>query len=230
MAGPVGACAELTAHHLWNALLHRFLRRSDAMGAQEGRIYPVYISSSEERLMSTRLVVVLIATLLCGCSSVEMVKVHDDDDSLQKVNRAMRGQVVKLELQNGERMNITSAYMASDSLTWFDGRTNTLKAEPTSNVREVSVRRAGRGAVGGLIVGAVAGAAFGGIRAVAEGDDPGVGNDPVAATKEKKLRVYPVAHAVYASLITTPIGAIIGAQKRFRIESQEVSPAAVSKR
>lgn len=178
--------------------------------------------------MSTRLVVMLFATLLCGCSSVEMVKTQDEDDSIRKVNRAIRGQVVRLELNDGETMNVTSAYVASDSVTWIDRRTNTLRGEPTSNVREVSVRKAGRGAIGGLVVGAVAGAAFGGIRAAVEGDDPV--EDPLAISRGEKLRVYPVAHAVYASLITTPIGAIIGTRKTYRFETQDVPPSVVTKR
>lgn len=178
--------------------------------------------------MSTRLAVALMAVLLCGCSSVEMVKMDEGDQSLHKVNRAVRGQVVRLDLHSGEKKNVMSLHVAPDSVTWIDRKTNTIKGEPLANVREISVRKAGRGALRGLLVGVVVGAAVGGARALAQGDDPV--EDPLAITKEEKLRMFPIAHAVYASLLSTPIGAMLGTRQRFQFETKVYPPARVTQR
>lgn len=60
-----------------------------------------------------------------------------------------------------------------------------------------------------------------------EGDDPL--DDPLAITREEKLRIFPAAHAVYATLVTTPIGAIIGTRKVYRFNN-EGFPSTVSTR
>lgn len=178
--------------------------------------------------MLTRFSVLLGIALMCGCSSVETVSTDHDDPSFRKVNRAVRGQVVRMELHNGETRSVTSLHVAPDSVTWFNPRSNTLESEPTANVRELSVRKAGRGAITGLVVGAVVGAAAGGVRAAMEGDDPT--SDPLAITRGEKLRIFPPAHAVYASLISTPIGAILGSKKRYRFEQHPEVPPTVTQR
>ncbi len=178
--------------------------------------------------MLTRLVVILGVVFIGGCSSVEMVNTNNEDPAFQNVNRAVRGQIVQMELHNGKTMNVTSVHVDADSVTWIDRRSNSLKAEPTSNVRELSVRKAGRGAITGLVVGAVVGAAAGGVRAAVEGDDPT--SDPLAITKGEKFRIFPPAHALYASLFSTPIGAILGSRKRFRFEEEPALPPTVTQR
>ena len=174
-----------------------------------------------------RLAVVLMAAYLCGCSSIEMVKMDEGDQSYREVNSAVRGQIARLDLHSGERKNVMALRVAPDSVTWFDGKTNTMKGEPTANVREISVRKAGRGVLRGLVVGVVVGAAVGGARAVAQGDDPV--SDPLAITRGEKLRMFPIAHAVYASLLSTPMGAIFAPRQRFRFEST-VFPTRVTAR
>ena len=167
--------------------------------------------------MTTRLLVTLAAAVLwCGCSSVGTVNTDRDASGLQEVNRAVRGKVVHLKLHGGETMNVVGVRVAPDSLTWVNHKANRIESLATSSIDELSIRKAGSGAVRGLVVGALAGAAAGGVRAGLQGDDPA--NDPLSLTKEEKYRVYPVAHAVYASLLSTPIGAMIGTKKVYRFE------------
>lgn len=183
--------------------------------------------------MLTRFSVLLGVLLMCGCSSVETIRTEGDAQSIRKMNRDLRGQVVRMELHSGETMHVTSLYVESDSVTWIDGRSNTLRSERTVNIRELSVRKAGKGALVGLAAGVVVGAGIGVVRAVAEGDDPA--SDPIGATREEKVRIYPPAHAVYTSLISTPIGAALGSKKSYRFESPHPqpeldAPAAVTRR
>lgn len=178
--------------------------------------------------MSARLFMAIGATvLMCGCSSVETVTTGGSGSEFREVNRAVRGKVVRLKMHDGSAMHVVGVNVAADSVTWIDRDANTLKALSTESVRELSIHKTGRGAVKGFVVGAVAGAAFGGVRASMEGDDPI--SDPLALTRDEKLRIYPFAHAVYSVLVSTPIGAIIGTRKVYRFENAGL-PAVISER
>ncbi len=165
----------------------------------------------------------LAIVVLSGCTSMLTIEHNRRTAAYDEVNRAVRGKVARLVLHDGSRMDAVDVHVDAESLTWLDRRTNTLESIPTTDVREVSVVRAGAHAVRGLIAGLAAGAAVGGLRAAIEGDDPELGADPFALTRAEKLRIYPAAHAVYASLFTTPIGAVLSARRTYRFEAADVT-------
>ncbi len=178
--------------------------------------------------MSARILVTLAAAVLwSGCSSVGTISTQGDESALREVNRAVHGKVVRVDLREGQRLHVVGLRVEADSVTWIDRKSNTLESLPTSSIRQVSIHKTGSGALRGLLVGAVVGAAAGGVRATMEGDDPL--DDPLAITREEKLRIFPAAHAVYATLVTTPIGAIIGTRKVYRFNN-EGFPSTVSTR
>lgn len=157
----------------------------------------------------------LLLVALQGCSSVQTVSTSGETrTSYAEVNQAVRGKVVRVQFKEGASIQVVGLQVAPDSLSWVDPQANALKRYPTADVREVSIVKAGRGALAGLLVGAVLGAGVGAARAVMQGDDPP--EDPIGLTQEEKLQIFPVAHAVYASLVTVPIGAIVGGRHRFR--------------
>ncbi|MEX2400764.1 MAG: hypothetical protein WD423_08325 [Rhodothermales bacterium] len=153
-----------------------------------------------------------------GCASVQTVETHGGDASFNQLNRAVKGKVVRVRLLDGSEMNVVGVQVDADSLSWLDREANTLVAISTGDVAEISVVKTESGALRGLLVGAIAGAVAGGVRAAAEGDDPNMGADPLAKTRDEKLRIYPAAHAVYAVLVTTPVGAILGTRQIYRVE------------
>lgn len=178
--------------------------------------------------MLARLLVPLCAVLLlCGCAGVETVTTGMDDSGLRSVNRAVGGKVVRMDLRDGRTIHVVGLHVGPDSVTWVDRKTNAFRSLPTHSVHQVSFHKTGAGAIRGLLFGVVVGAAFGGVRASMEGDDPI--SDPLALTREEKLRIYPWAHAAYAVLATTPIGAMIGTREVFRFRNGGV-PAVVTKR
>ena len=166
----------------------------------------------------------LVLVLFTGCSSVRTVSTADDArTSYSDVNRAVRGKVVRIAFANGESVSVTGVHVSPDSLTWVDMRGNKLRSERMSNVREISIVKAGRGAVVGLLAGAVVGAGLGVARAYQQGDDPA--SDPVGVDVEEKARNFATAHALYVSLVTTPLGAIIGSRNKFRFDHEPEMPA-----
>lgn len=170
--------------------------------------------------MSVRIPGVLVLFLVfAGCTSVRPVDTTGGDAAYSEVNRGVRGKVARVTLRDGSRMDVVGVRIDADSLSWLDRKANRVDGVPTREVQEVSVVKAGAGALRGLLVGVVVGAAAGGVRAAIEGDDPDLGSDPLAITQEKKYQIYPAAHAAYAALATTPLGAILGTRKIYRFES-----------
>ena len=168
-------------------------------------------------------------TLLGGCSSIRTVHVSEDASSFKEVNRAVRGKVAVMTLNDGSKMHVVGLNVEPEWATWVDRKENKIASVPTSDVREIKVVKAGPGALRGLVIGAVIGAAAGGLRAAAEGDDPA--HDPIGLSREEKLEQFPPAHALYAALATTPLGAIIGSRRTFRFEaSASVTEDTVSRR
>lgn len=162
-----------------------------------------------------------ILLALSGCASVHSVDTTAGDASFSQVNRAVKGKVAHLTLVDGSEMNVVGVQVDADSLSWLDREANRLAAVSTGDVAEIHLVKTGSGALRGLIIGALVGAAAGGVRAAVEGDDPNLGADPLAKTGDAKLRIYPAAHAVYAMLIATPIGAALGTREIYQFEPRE---------
>ncbi len=164
----------------------------------------------------------LTVAVLAGCTSVRSVDVNGGTAAYSDVNRGVKGKVTRVLLRDGTKMDVVGVRVDDESLSWMNRGANTLESVPRRDVRQVSVVKAGYGAFRGLLVGVIAGAAIGGVRAAVEGDDPDLGTDPLAVTQEEKFRIYPVAHAVYAALAATPVGAILGTRRVYLFEPDGV--------
>lgn len=165
--------------------------------------------------MITRTALLLLA-LICtgGCSSVRLVDAGSGGEATRQFNQDVEGKVARVTFVDGRETHVVGARVEGTRFTWVDRERNVVESVPIHLIAEVDFVRAGAGALRGLLVGAVVGAAAGGVRAALEGDDPI--DDPFGATQDEKYRIYPVAHAVYASLVTTPIGAIVGTRRIYR--------------
>lgn len=161
--------------------------------------------------------VVLVMVVLAGtgCASVRTVHLEGaDGPDLVQVNRAVQGKVARITLDQGEPRSVVGVHLTPDSLYWVDLRANALRSVPMHAVREVRVVKAGQGAMKGLVAGALLGAGVGVLRAFLQGDDPV--DDPIGISQSEKLRLFPPVHALYASLFTVPLGAIIGSHRVYR--------------
>ncbi|HEX7070864.1 MAG TPA: hypothetical protein VF190_08665 [Rhodothermales bacterium] len=161
------------------------------------------------------LLLVLVVATLAGCGSVR--EVHTNDTSAieaSRVNSATRGKLVRVHLRDGSKAYAVGVHVAPDTTSWLDPAKATYIAVPTSDVGKVTLMRAGQGALVGLGTGIVLGVGTGILRAQLEGDDP-VNQFPSKTTSEK-MTTLPLAHTAYASLITAPLGAIIGRKNTYR--------------
>jgi hypothetical protein len=160
------------------------------------------------------LLLLLVATLV-GCGSVREVRTQDAATiEASRVNKATRGKLARVHLRDGEKIYAVGIHVAPDSTSWLDPQSAQYTVVPTSDVGRVTVMRAGQGALVGIGTGIVLGVATGILRAELEGDDP-VNQFPSRTTAEK-MTILPLAHSAYATLVTAPIGAIIGRKNTYR--------------
>ena len=159
------------------------------------------------------LALALLALLLAGCGHARVVQ-PEADPPFQAVNADVRGKVARVTLHDGSDYKAFAVLVAADTTTWIDVETNDVVAVATDDIRQVQVVRTGRGALVGMGLGVLAGAAVGTFRAWRQGDDP-VG-EPFRLTQEEKYTLFPVAHAVYGLLVSTPLGAAVGTRDTYR--------------
>ena len=162
------------------------------------------------------LLALLLVIALAGCGSVRDVHTGTTAEIEQsRVNRTMRGRLARVYMNSGEKIYGAGVRVAPDSTSWVDPQSATYVVVATDDVSKITLMRAGQGALVGIGAGLVVGVATGILRANLEGDDP-VGQ-PISLTQSEKMTVLPLAHSAYASLVTTPLGAIIGRKNTFRL-------------
>lgn len=164
----------------------------------------------------------LLVALATGCTHTRSVNPSDyEGTEFRKMNRAASGKVARVTLTNGRAVTVLSVQVTPDSTSWLDDDSNRITGVATSEIESIRVVKAGPGAFAGLLSGIVIGGALGATRAISEGDDPNLGVSAYAMSQERKLLIFPLAYAAYASLATTPIGAIIGSRYVFRLDAND---------
>ncbi len=159
---------------------------------------------------------ILLTLLMAGCGSVRNVQTTDHATiEASRVNRATRGKLARVHMHDGAKTYGLGVHVAPDSTSWLDPQSAEYRAVATDDVSRVTIVRAGQGALVGLGAGLVIGVATGIYRAQSEGDDPTGGVS--SKTQSEKMLIYPLAHSAYASLVTVPLGAIIGRKNTFRL-------------
>lgn len=176
-------------------------------------------------MLNRLLLLGLLVVLFTGCSTTRTVTPTElDRDAFYDVNQTVRGRITELSLRDGREVVGVNVFVAPDSTSWYDRKAERTRVVATSSVERVRVLRTGRAALWGLGLGVAAGAAFGGARALYEGDDDPAA-DNLAMTGDRKLVVYPFAHSAYAVLASTPLGALIGSHDTFYFEPSGTSTA-----
>jgi hypothetical protein len=177
--------------------------------------------------MLFRSLILISAVALVGCSGVRQVGTNGNGDySYEQVNKDVRGKVARITFNGGSELSVVGLRVEADSISWVDHRNNRLRSAATDDVRRISMVKAGPGALVGLVVGSLVGAGVGAYRGWIMGDDPP--DDLIGITREEKVRLFAKAHAVYFSLGSIPLGAIIGARRTYRFPVAAPPPPVVS--
>lgn len=172
-------------------------------------------------------IILCAAVAVAGCSGVRQVGTSGKSTySYEQVAKDVRGKVARITFDSGSSLSVVGLRVEADSVSWVDHRNNRLRSAGTADIREISVVKATGGAFVGLVLGALTGAGVGTYRAWVLGDDPE--GDPLGITREEKMRLFPAIHAVYFSLGSIPLGAMIGARRTYRFPASPPPPAVVS--
>jgi len=167
---------------------------------------------------------VALAVLVAGCSQTRMVNTTSPASLAEsRINRVTNNRLADVDLVDGRSMYAVDVEVGIETTSWVHPTAGDVIEMPTSQIERITVVRAGQGALLGLGAGVILGGTFGFARALIEGDDPP--GDPLSTTRGEKMYLYPAAHAVYASIGTTAIGAIVGRKVKFQLTNGSVEDA-----
>ena len=106
-----------------------------------------------------------------GCAHTQSQSVASEDGRARINLRASERPAV-IAIEGQRRQTVEALHVAADLTTWLDPETGGLRSAPTSEVEAVTFRRPGYGALEGLAVGALVGAALGFVAYEIERGDP----------------------------------------------------------
>ena len=142
------------------------------------------------------LVLFVLAIGLAGCSHTETATIATADGRAEINTRAERGHAM-VALEGERRRPVDDLRVAPDITVWTDAKTGEPRSAPTSEIRAITFRRDGIGALKGAAIGAAVGATLG---LIAGGFDDG----------GSFLSRPPGAYAVLVGTSGAAIGAIAG--------------------
>ncbi len=172
--------------------------------------------------MKTRNFFLLTVTLfLCsGCTHLRTFKTYDD---INAVSKDRKGQII---LVNDRGFAGRDFHLADDSTRWRDLNTNEAQSISTSQIREIKIKKSGRGAWEGFGLGLLAGVVSGVVIGFVSGDDPGAGEqglqDLFANTAGEKALGYGVVFGGLGGLVGLPVGAATGSKDKFILQQKQV--------
>lgn len=154
--------------------------------------------------------------LLTGCNQVRTIQLSPTHQTtFSEINQSEAHRVAEVRMDDGQTIKATYVQMAPDSTSWFNQDQNAWEYVPTREIRTITFYRTLKGALTGLGVAVGAGIAAGVTRALVEGDDPPTESIPLS--RDRKMFVYSLGFTTYTSVITIPLGAIIGNRNTYRV-------------
>jgi len=171
--------------------------------------------------MRTRISTLLAFSMfiLASCTHLRTFKTYDD---INVVSKDRKGQIT---LVNGRGYAGRDFHLAEDSTHWRDLNTNKAQSISTSQIREISIKKSGRGAWEGFGVGLLAGAAIGAVIGFASGDDPGADEPGLenlfAITAGEKALRSGVYLGGLGGLVGLSVGATTGSKDKFVLQEKK---------
>jgi hypothetical protein len=128
--------------------------------------------------LSIAVAVILAAFGLAGCRSTQVVGPEPPARTYAAITEEARERTVEVELRDGTVYGGYNLLVTQDS-TRFDRKSGDRDpvVVPTAQVREITIRKHGRGAVDGLGIGAAVGLGLGFLMGVTLHDGPGFFDD-----------------------------------------------------
>jgi len=156
---------------------------------------------------------------LAGCTHLRTFKTYDDINTVSKDRKA------QIILVNGRGYTGRDFHLADDSTHWRDLNTNKAQSIPTSQIREIAIKKSGRGALEGFGIGLLAGAATGAVIGFASGDDPGADGQGFESLLQyaaaEKAGMGAILVGGIGGLVGIPIGASTGSKDKFVLQENK---------
>jgi len=150
--------------------------------------------------------------VLASCTHLRTYSTLDD---INAVSKDRKGLII---LANGRGRQGIDFHLAVDSTRWRDLNTNKAQSIPTSQIREISIKKGGRGALEGFALGLLIGFGSGAIVGLVSGSDPE--NSWFAYSAGEKALGYGIVFGGGAGLLGLPIGAATGSKDKFVLHKE----------
>jgi hypothetical protein len=156
-------------------------------------------TGTERPIFRRILVGVLLPALAMGCSHTIRLGSQAPPERWQRAQRRLEGRRVEVVLRDGRRFRADDVEVSPEAVVWWEAGSGTRHSAPPGDVEAVCYRERGRGALEGLGLGALVGAAGGFVYFA------------VAATSEcEELLPLCLLLAPYGAILGAPVGAIGG--------------------
>jgi hypothetical protein len=155
---------------------------------------------------------ILTGIMLAGCSSTMPVEERDPYAALDRIKKETADGEARVTLVDGTSMMATMVHGNQDTVHWKDPVDWTEVSVPTWQIKTIALNSHGKGAGQGLGIGALSGAALGGLAGLADGDDP---EGFLSFSKEAKAGLGAGAGVIVGGVIGLLAGAASGSSTTF---------------
>ena len=175
--------------------------------------------------MRIKLLVLLTLSICVGCSHSETLQ-FAEAGRLAQFNAEAADRAATVTLLSGGEYAARALQVAPDSTSWLNPESNEVVSVPTYDVADVRFRNHGRGAVNGLVGGAVGAGLFGFLIGLASGSEP----EPclLFCTAGEKATALGVGFGLFGGVLGLIGGAASGSEEVYRVDVTE-SPGRVSR-
>jgi len=166
--------------------------------------------------MNPRYAILMAAAIITsGCTHLRTFKTYDD---INTVSKDRKGQVI---LVDGRAYDGRDFHLADDSTHWRDLNTNKAQSISTSQIREISIKKSGRGAWEGFGLGLASGAALGAVIGLGSGSDPEDASLVFGASAGEKALGYGIVFGAGGGLVGLAAGASTGSKDKFVLQEKK---------
>ncbi len=162
--------------------------------------------------MANRIIVLLVIfSIFMSCTHIIFIN-NQRQLTESPINENGKKYEAKIILKNGQDYTGSFLNFSQDSLSWKTSE-NETKSLPYSEIKSITFRKRGKGALEGLGMGLLLGGIFGGVIGYSSGDDPGSG---ILALKRKdKVILYAIFWGGISGLGGLIVGSLEGSTEKY---------------
>ena len=176
--------------------------------------------------MSIRIIAILvIGSIFMSCTHIFLIS-NKSQLTESPIRENSEKYEAKIILKNGQDYTGSFLNFSQDSLSWKTGE-NETKTVPYSEIKSITFRKRGKGALEGLGMGLLLGGLFGGVMGYSSGDDPGSGI--LALERKDKVILYAIFWGGIGGVGGLFVGSLEGSTEKYVFKIERDSTNGINK-